>query len=83
MKQSTEPLNGAEAARVRAEVAKLVETGAVSLCACLGPQAGDPYCPCVMRQKGLKSNVPEPTAEERAKAEAALREVFSRYPGKN
>lgn len=57
--------------------------GAVSPCACLGPQAGDPHCPCVMRQKGLKSNVPEPTAEERAKVEEALREVFSRYPGKN
>jgi len=24
-----------------------------NLCACLGPQATDPYCPCQMQQRGL------------------------------
>lgn len=24
-----------------------------NLCACLGPQATDPYCPCSMRRQGL------------------------------
>lgn len=25
-------------------------------CACLGPQNGEPYCPCRMRREGLPSN---------------------------
>jgi len=26
------------------------------ICACLGPINGDPYCPCMMRDKGLEMN---------------------------
>lgn len=30
-----------------------VESGEVSLCACLGPVYGEPYCPCEMRRRGM------------------------------
>lgn len=49
------------------------------LCACLGPQRGDQYCPCVMKAKGLKMN--EPSPEEVAKSQAALEAFFDKYSG--
>jgi len=38
----------------------------LGLCACMGPIAGDPYCPCEMRRKGLEPTnlwTPEKVAE--------------------
>jgi hypothetical protein len=30
-----------------------LRTGEISLCGCLGPQYGEPYCPCRMEREGL------------------------------
>ena len=30
-----------------------VELSIGNLCACMGPQASDPYCPCRMRSQGI------------------------------
>lgn len=55
------------------EVSSLIndlDTGKISLCACMGKIGDDPYCPCEMRSRGLEpTNVwtPEAIAEfERA-----------------
>lgn len=51
------------------EVTRMVAdqlTGAKFIaCACMGPSWGDPYCPCEMKQKGLKSNYVPMTEQER------------------
>ena len=33
----------------------------INICACFGPQNGDPECPCKMRSMGLKPNMKEAT----------------------
>lgn len=33
-----------------------IKSGVLNACACMGPCWGDPYCPCEMGRKGLKSN---------------------------
>ena len=43
--------------------ARQVRGGEISLCACMGPLGGEPYCPCEMERRGL------PPAPERVAAE--------------
>jgi hypothetical protein len=46
----------------------------VTACACMGPIGNDPYCPCVMKQRGLEATnlwTPEKIAE----LDAVLAEV--------
>jgi hypothetical protein len=45
------PLN----AEVKDMLGKL-ESGEISMCACMGPVYGEPHCPCVMRRHGLPSS---------------------------
>lgn len=45
-------------------------------CACMGPQGDDPYCPCTMKQMGVKSSA-EWTEEDRERLNKALIEVFA------
>lgn len=49
----------------------------MTLCACLGSMNGEPYCPCAMRSRGLKTKADEPlTSEEKDKINKALGRVF-------
>ncbi|KVP39856.1 hypothetical protein [Burkholderia ubonensis] len=43
-------------------LAEKLSRGEVSLCACIGPVYGEPYCACEMRRRGL------PPSEEHVKA---------------
>ena len=48
-------------------------SGEISMCGCLGPMYGEPYCPCQMKQKGLEAemeNNPLRIAEEAASAKS-------------
>lgn len=47
--------------------------GNVKLCACLGAQFGEPYCPCKMEQMGL------PPSEARLKAMENSKESIARF----
>ena len=38
-------------------LAKL-ETGEISMCACMGPMYDEPFCPCSMKRKGLPMDGP-------------------------
>lgn len=42
-------------------------------CACMGPQKGDPYCPCEMTRRGLEPTGPTP--EELEAFKEALRKL--------
>lgn len=44
-------------------------------CACMGRQGDDPFCPCVMRQKGLEPTDPW-TPEKVEELNKALKEMF-------
>jgi hypothetical protein len=44
-------------------LAKL-ESGEISLCACMGPGYGEPYCPCEMERRGLPSSPEHIAANE-------------------
>lgn len=47
----------------------------INLCACMGPQGDDPYCPCEMEQKGLPcSNMW--TDEDKVNLHAALSKMY-------
>lgn len=48
-----------------------------AICACMGLVGKDPYCPCEMRRRGLKSDS-EWTPEDIARLEAALSDAFGR-----
>jgi hypothetical protein len=48
----------------------------MNLCACMGPQRGDPYCWCEMQRRGLTPT--PPSQEEVDKLKAALDQVFKR-----
>lgn len=49
----------------------------IAFCACMGPIANDPYCPCEMKRRGLEpTNLWTP--EKVAELEAALASMFSR-----
>ncbi|KWA84116.1 hypothetical protein WL29_22385 [Burkholderia ubonensis] len=43
-----------------------VESGDISLCACLGPVYDEPYCPCEMRRRGLPRSAHHKRAVEAA-----------------
>jgi hypothetical protein len=47
------------------ELSEKIGRGEINLCACLGPQAGEPHCPCEMKRRGL------PPSPERKAAESA------------
>jgi len=32
----------------------------ISVCACMGPRMGEPFCPCGMRSRGLKTRADDP-----------------------
>jgi hypothetical protein len=50
-------------------LAKL-QSGEISLCACLGPMHGEPYCGCEMRHRGLPLNLEaRAAAQEHARAQ--------------
>lgn len=49
------------------DVCNKLGTGEFTMCACMGPVCGEPYCPCEMRRRGL---APSP-ARQAADAEAA------------
>jgi len=44
----------------------------IDLCACLGPQGKDEFCPCTMRQMGKKPDFPPVNEEELKKALARI-----------
>lgn len=44
------------------------------LCACMGPTGDDPFCPCVMKQKGL-----EPTPLWTSEKIEELRNALAKY----
>lgn len=49
-----------------------LEAGTISMCGCIGPMYGEPYCACSMRNKSLQSemdNNPLRIAEEKLSAE--------------
>ncbi len=49
-----------------------------NLCACLGPRQDEPFCMCVMIQKGLKTLKDYgPSDEDKAKLKNALVDVFN------
>lgn len=47
----------------------------IQLCSCMGPIGNDPFCPCVMRQRGL-SPTDMWTEERVAELENVLKRVF-------
>lgn len=49
----------------------------VNLCSCMGPMYGDPYCYCIMQQKGLTpSPFYKPSKEQEKRLDDALAEIF-------
>lgn len=49
----------------------------LELCACMGPQGNEPYCPCGMRSRGLATSA-NWTQEEIDAMQKALEEIFDR-----
>ena len=50
-----------------------------SMCACLGPREGEPYCMCEMINRGLKKKEDyDWTQEEKDRLSAALDSIFER-----
>lgn len=47
----------------------------ISACACMGPRPGDEYCYCQLKSRGMSVAHYEPTAEQKAKLDAVLREM--------
>lgn len=54
-------------------LAKL-KTGELSLCACLGPMYGEPYCPCQMARRGLPPSPQRVAAQQ--DAQEKLKQLF-------
>jgi hypothetical protein len=50
--------------------------GEISLCACLGPQCGEPHCPCEMKRLGLAPSPARVAAE--AEAQQKLADLVAR-----
>jgi hypothetical protein len=55
----------------------------INPCACLGPQCGEEFCPCVMESQGLErsaewqaQNSPEAIARVNAELRAVFDEIF-------
>lgn len=36
-----------------------LESGEISMCGCMGPMYGEPYCPCAMKRNGLEKMMDE------------------------
>lgn len=52
-----------------------------NICACLGPQNGEPYCPCRMRREGLETS--SQWAQEDIDAlQKALAKIFNKKKNK-
>ncbi|MBK3779836.1 hypothetical protein G3A43_06185 [Paraburkholderia aspalathi] len=51
------------------EFADKVGRGEINMCACMGPLAGEPYCPCEMTRRGL----PPSPEREAAQSDAERR----------
>ena len=61
----------------------------ISPCACLGPQCGEPHCPCVMESQGLErskewqeKHSPEATAQVNAELRAAFENIYKKRDGR-
>lgn len=39
------------------DIMEKLDSGEISLCGCLGPMYGEPYCYCQMKQKGLEAEM--------------------------
>jgi len=81
MKQEGTPIaefiaQSPENAKIFEGFKKGLEDGTISLCACLGPMYGEPYCPCRMKREGLPSS-PEHDAANAASAKG-LEAFFER-----
>ena len=51
----------------------------MTLCACMGPVRGEPHCPCVMIQMGLKTeNDYKMSFEEESALLTAMETIFKR-----
>lgn len=55
----------------------------ITPCACLGPQCGEQYCPCVMETYELERsdewknrNSPEQLAKDRTELASAFKQIF-------
>jgi hypothetical protein len=59
------------------EVIAGLESGKLSMCACIGKVGNDPHCPCEMKRLGLKSDS-EPTDEDKKKLQDALDRILAR-----
>lgn len=46
-----------EAHSAAKDIMEKLESGEISLCGCLGPMYGEPYCYCQMKQKGLEAEM--------------------------
>ena len=58
----------------------------MNLCACLGPQCGEKFCPCVMEAQGLERSVEwqeRNSPESIAKLNSEMREAFTKMLGNN
>lgn len=53
-----------------------LENNEVSMCACLGKQGNDPFCPCGMRSRGLIPSQKEDWTQEKIDE---LNEVLKKY----
>ena len=55
------------------ETINKLNSGEISMCACMGKMGNDPYCPCEMRNRGLKATTyTEKQMNEHAKFIASL-----------
>lgn len=52
------------------------EIADLNICACMGPQNGEPYCPCKMRREGLETTGGKWTQEDIDQMQKALEEIF-------
>jgi hypothetical protein len=48
------------------DFADKVNSGEISVCACIGPVHGEPYCACEMRRRGLPPSAAHVAASEEA-----------------
>lgn len=63
-----------EAYAAAKDMMEKLERGEISLCGCIGPMYGEPYCACEMKRRRLP---PSPEHEfAMKKAEADLRRLF-------
>ena len=54
----------------------MMAAGQNNLCACMGPQGNDPYCPCTMVNMGLEPSF-KWEDEDKQRLEAALKTMFA------